>query len=269
MTISQTEYISKQLTDSLAKDFTMKEEILKEDILIDQLFELSSKSILKPFLEYTDRVMEYVMYPHGFTISPGTLIKSNELLTTKHVIVATTPSLGHPVLLHLIALKSLLIKTLEVDMKNNKSTIINALLKSHKIINHVFEFLARDQVIITRQEVDCHIIEKFGPDMVKFEELFKLIDAIFNDLVNSQQSSKVHTVAPKCIIKIEKLTTLAHDLYLHIIKDSRALKDYSIFKNVSSCDDIEESEILHNNGEFISFLHTRKTLLHLNNRRIL
>lgn len=269
MTISQTEYISKQLTDSLSKDITMKEEILKEDILIDQLFELSSKSIVKPLLEYTDRIMEYVMYPHGFTISPGTLIKSNESLTTKHVVVATTPSLGHPVLLHLITLKNLLVNTLSVDMKNDKSTVINGLLRCHEVTNHIFEFLNRDKVLITRQEVDCHIIEKFGPDMAKFDESFTLLNAIFNDLIKSQQSTKVHTVAPKCIIKIEKLTTVTHELYLHIIKGSRALKDYSIFKAVSSCDDIDEGEILHNNGEFITFLHTRKALLHLNSRRIL
>ncbi|KAG0663184.1 hypothetical protein C6P44_002026 [Monosporozyma unispora] len=264
MTISQTEYISKQLTNSYT---TMKEEeILKEDILIDQLFDLCNKSVVNPLLEFNDRIMEYVIYPHGFTISPAKLIKNKECLTTKHVVVATVPSFGHPVLLQLIALKNLLLKTLKVDVENDKSTIINSLIRSHEIIKHIFEFLGRDKVIETRQDIDTHIIEHFGPQMIQFDKLFGLINTIFNSLIQSQQSTLVHTIAPKCIVNIEKLTSSSQELYLNIIRDSRALKDYSIFKDTVSC---EDQEILHQNSEFIQFLHTRKTLLHLNNRRIL
>ena len=72
---SEYDYILRQLPSSYNKTKLIEDNVEKGGIVVDRLFDLYIDLLLIPLLEFVDNLMESIIYPEGFTISPQNLLE--------------------------------------------------------------------------------------------------------------------------------------------------------------------------------------------------
>ena len=267
---SEYDYILRQLPSSYNKTKLIEDNVEKGGMIVAQLFDLYVDLLLIPLLEFVDNLMERIIYPEGFTISPAKLIRESKKLNVEHIKISvptTTLSLGHPVILQVITLKNELEKVSDIKYKGTKPLIVHLFNRSKEIINQIFQLLTRDKIVPARNMIDIQLLNKFTPYVTELNKLFDLILPIFESLNNAQKGVKVGTVNSEALLNLDTIAAVSKDIYINIIKDSIALKDYFTWKHDLS-NGLGEDKKSDDNTEFSTFVHRRKTLLNLNNRRI-
>lgn len=267
---SESDYILEQLPILYDKTKLIQKIDGRGQIAIDQLFRIYVDLLLIPFLEFTDNLMESIMYPEGFLTSPAKLIRDHLRLDVKHMKISTpttTLSLGHPIILQVISLKNELKTVSNANFKGDKSKIIHLFIRSKEILKQIFQLLARDKIVPSREVIDTQILDRFTPYMTELSKLFELIYPVFKSVIDTQKKSKLEEASSEIFVNMDKIVSISKDLYINIIKESSTLKDFLVWRQDLSCK-IDNKKNLDDNTEFSTFVHHRKTLLNLNNRRI-
>lgn len=248
------------LSSSLSTTASFKEIHIDKDGLMLQSFQIGIKRVCKALLQFSNCLLEDIMYSEGV---PGSLLNNIEICQPIPLSDLNHLS-NHPLLFEIIAVKGMINRIYCILSKEScnslllKSIIRHDLLSIANLIKHIRERLEEDLVVACRRVINNILLSKFGADFIEINEVLEQLSKLFQERSDKDKDDDFTFLSlANYLERIDKM-------YSSIIAKTDILNQYFMHTQRT----VEDDASLQADKKLLEYIRIRYYVLRVDERRI-